>query len=322
MAQDTFEITIEKDLKKDGFDVNNASKEALHAFKVFVQSLDTIVSTEFSSQDVSCDLGTNKLAIKASEDNIGLLNKWINDYRENKLPKKHGAYSALHEIEQIFTNNGLTYSAVILHKDKSVNLTSVFKKAKHEAEEPAILKSEVDHRLSLGFHIITGKVGNITLKRQPFVLSFDIPSGLNHKILCSSESLRKIDNFLGTDQAIHIACKTQNNNGKIENWFFEHYSENEFREFSEFFNQVQILEGTERLKYIYRFLNNYIIEDKLNVLVKFAKPFLVEHSPINDVSSRRMVLDLLKKVSDNSLITDLYNDFILSINKSIRNNIC
>lgn len=72
MAQDTFEITIEKDLKKDDFDVNNASKEALHAFKVFVQSLDTIVSEEFANQDISCDLSTNKLAIKASEDNIAL----------------------------------------------------------------------------------------------------------------------------------------------------------------------------------------------------------------------------------------------------------
>jgi hypothetical protein len=323
MKQDIFELTIQNDVKNQPLDVNNASKEALHALKIFLDSIDIIVSSEFSDELVSFDLGTNKIAIKSTENKISLLNKLINEYRDHKLPKKHKAYHALEEIEKVFTANGLTYTAAIRLNNQREDITSIFKKEKVIVKQRIEVNTpKIINNLSLGLNFTTGKITNLQAKKRPLFFIFEISNEVEYKINLSPESLLKLNRYIDATSTIHIATHTiSGKNNKYENWFFEHFSEEENNDFLPFYTHIIKLEGTEKLKFIYRFFNNKIINNEFSRIVKYAKPFLLEDLIINDFPTQRMILDVLKKISDEHQIIDIYNQFLTSVNKKLGSNI-
>lgn len=317
MHPDFFEISILKDTKKETFDKHNASKEALHAFKVFAQSLDEIISSEFANENVECDLGTDKLAIKSSEGNIKLLNKWIQDYKEHKLAKKHKAYKALEAIEKVFTENGLTYKAIVRSKNEANDVTPVFKKEKG-ITKPVYQLSTSNRELELGLHFLNGKIINVQAKRSPFYIIIEIGNNVEHRVYLTSESFYKLNHFIDSKSVIHIVCHTiRGEKNRVQNWFFEQLLDAEFETFEAFYNKIPLLEGTEKLKFIYRFFNSLLIEEKFHLAVKFARFFLLDKLEINDFNVQRMILDVFKKVSDEEQIKDIYNEFVSVVTKKL-----
>jgi|GEM_PF-6841295 hypothetical protein len=308
MEQGIFEISIDKDVSGAEIDKNNLSNKAVKSFKTFLESIEEIAEIQFKNNN-TIDLGTNKIAIKATVEDIDKLEKNIKAFSENKLPKTNKIYKALQAIENVISANGITYSAIIKGSRNENNITSVFKK---EPEVIAIATEEkAGEKEKTGLMYFTGKITKIDLERHPNTIKFAIDKINNHTINCSAQQIYS----LRLGQTINIYCKFSNSNAdKISKELIDDYSTEEFQSFNAFYQNIDNLEGTERLKYIYRFFNQYINKDELTRVAKFAKIFLYES---HDPSVLRIIIDVLKQVSDEEKIQDVYNSFLELIKQKI-----
>jgi hypothetical protein len=304
-----FEILIQKDVSGQDLDKNNFSPKAFHSYKTFVDSVESLAIEQFNESDLTFDVGTDRVAIKSSTTNIDKLQKSIEDFKENRLNPRNKIYKALHAIEQVISANGITYSAAIRGSAPRKDITTIFKK---EILEPEPTIQPVSDDTITGIKFYTGKIKGIVEKKDHVSLLFELDENTYREIVCSPEQVFKLAPKYG--QTINIAANFDTwTRRKNVGSFLDEYSDEEFESFYPFMQSIPQKEGRERLKVMYRFFNSYIQRNEISRVVKFAKIFLYE----NDISMLRVMIDILKQVSDDEYVQDIYNEFILLIKEKI-----
>lgn len=157
-----------------------------------------------------------------------------------------------------------------------------------------------------------GVIKGIEEVKGGYLVRIEINGNTDKHLMCSAEQIYKMSSkYL---QNIHfLGDFYQDNRGKIVGRLVDEYSETEFASFYQFYQSIAKFDGTEKLKFIYRFFNEYIDREELARVERFARVFLFS----NDVNVIRIMIDILKQVSDEKQIQNVYNDFIFLIKEKI-----
>lgn len=308
----TFEISIEKEASGNQIDKNHVSQKAFDSYNVFVASVNALAKAQFKDNptELTYDLGTNKVAINASQSNIDRLQKSIRDYQENKLPARGQIYKALHAIEEVISANGITYKTVIKGSAQPKDITNVFKKEKEQVHEELLDKVNVVDETGLRFY--NGVIKTIDEIKNGYSVRIQINNNTDRYLICTAEQIFKLSpKYL--KNVYFVGNFFKENKGKLVGTLIDEYTEKEFETFYNFYEGINKHEGTEKLKFIYRFFNEYIDKEELARVDRFARVFLFS----TDVNVIRIMIDILKQVSDEKQIQDVYNDFIFLIKNKL-----
>jgi hypothetical protein len=174
MAEGSFEISIDKEDSNRDIDKNNVSIKAFKSYQTFVDSLGEIAKSQFKDSNLSFDLGTNKIALKSSVENIDKLQKSLDDYANNKIAHSNRMYKALNAIETVISANGLTYSAIVKGSKQQNIVTPIFERSKDAQPGVATKINETKEQVGLKFY--SGRIKSIDIEKDPNFIKFALSS--------------------------------------------------------------------------------------------------------------------------------------------------
>lgn len=302
--QGSFELKIEG-YKDQQLDVNNVPKNAFHSFKGFVESLEDLSE----SSDFVFDLGTNRIAIKGSPDAISKLHKTIEDFQNNKLRKSDKSYRALDAIHSIISANGIVYTAKITTEKDTKDVTSVFKRPR--AQETSVVKEKT--KKEIGFKLYRGTIRGVLLDKVPNVIKFYISEKEAINLTCQPAQGYQIGPLIG-QSAFILMHFSENDTGDVRKDFVDTFSEGEYEDFRTFLTDYEKLKGVPKLKLLYKFINQFVIRDEPARIIKFTRAITTIDK---EVGVYRILVDVLKRVSDLPQIQDTYNELITEIGKKV-----